>query len=403
MAAVFQPCLRIGPCRRCGKSSSRRIGECIPGTSRGRAHPAPQFRGPTRYRKVLFPRFRPTFHRPGQSQSLDQSSAAPPQMLDWLRRSQVSGLVLPPGSDRAFPHRDGPCDYAWRQRYRPSRGVPVQLPTPSFARAACRFGCTFWSASRRDRDRAVRGLPAIAAGSRSVPATTNENLRRAGRRHERLLVAHREIGEAGSRESKFSPHDRDATHHVGQLLPCRPTGGLTEPAVGCEGECLRRRVLQAKMHALGDVAGSLDVIALYIDDSNGHVNSALRDLANQFNFREFTACHLQMHFVYGEFEKCREQRCIPPQTNRAAFVIAKAKVSRKAAPSEDRLDGIGEDLDEAASIFAVRVAAHGGFIQGDFAATDLHQLLEFSPHNWNQRLGYVPAVFVNTARIDPAA
>src|ERR1700681_687348 len=139
---------------------------------------------------------------------------------------------------------------------------PDLQPAPSCARAACLFGCTFWSVSLIDRGRAVRGRPAIAAGSRSVPATTDESLHCADRRRECPPAARHGIGTAGSHESKFFPHDGNTAYHVGQFLSCRPTSGLTEPAVGSKGEFFPRRVLQAESHALGNIVGALDVIVL---------------------------------------------------------------------------------------------------------------------------------------------
>src|SRR5580765_4879884 len=296
-------------------------------------------------------------------------------MIDWLPRSQVSGLGLQQESGEVFPHRDGLCGYEWNWRYRRMRGGPDQLPVLSFARAACQFRCTSLSRIRKDRDQAARGCPAMAVESRSVPATISDNFRRAGQRNECLRGARRGIERAGSRESKFSPHDRHTAHHVGQFLSCRPTGGLAESAVGREGEFLRRRVLQTETHAFGNVGGGFDVIALYVDDSDGHVGSPFRDLENYFNFREFAARHLQMHFIHGQFEECREQRRIAPQTHRAALVIAETKMSGKAAPSENRLDGFGKDLNEAPRILAVRVAAHRRLIKCNLAAASMDQLL----------------------------
>ena len=62
-----------------------------------------------------------------------------------------------------------------------------------------------------------------------------------------------------------------------------------------------------------------------------------------------------------------------------------------------------KNLDEAARIFAVGVATHGGLIKGDFATASMDQLLKFFPHDRNQRFGYIPAVVVITPRVDAAA
>ena len=60
-----------------------------------------------------------------------------------------------------------------------------------------------------------------------------------------------------------------------------------------------------------------------------------------------------------------------------AFVIAKTKMSGKAAASEDWFDRLGENPDEAARIFAMSVAAHRGLIQSDLGHPGFHQLYEF--------------------------
>ena len=78
-------------------------------------------------------------------------------------------------------------------------------------------------------------------------------------------------------------------------------------------------------------------------------------------------------------------------------------MSGKAAASQNRVDRLGENLDEAARIFAMRVAAHRGLIQSDFVAAAFHQLYKLRSHNWNQGFGYVPSVFVNAAGINPTA
>ena len=49
------------------------------------------------------------------------------------------------------------------------------------------------------------------------------------------------------------------------------------PQSGAKDEPLGRRVLEEAAHALGDVLGRLDVVALHVDDADGHVE-ALGDL-----------------------------------------------------------------------------------------------------------------------------
>src|SRR5579864_9333551 len=164
------------------------------------------------------------------------------------------------------------------------KACPDRSPTPSSARAACQFGCTFWSASPTGRDRAIRGCPAIATGSRSAPATKGETLRPAGSRPECPPAAHHGIEEGGSHESKFFAHDGDTAHHVGQFLTGGPTSSLAEAAVRSEGKFFRWSVFQTEAHAFGDVAGGFNIIALHIDDPDRYIHSALCDLTNLFDF-----------------------------------------------------------------------------------------------------------------------
>src|SRR5215831_14334306 len=170
-------------------------------------------------------------------------------------------------------------------------------PTPSSARAACQFGCTFWSASPTGRDQVVRGCPAIATGSHSAPATTGEILRRAGPRRGCPPTVHQGIERGGSHESKLLTHDGDTAHHVGQFLTCCPTSSLTEAAIRSGREFFRWSIFQTEANALGDVAGGFDVIAFHIDDPDRHIHSALCDLANLFDFGELAAGHLKMQFI----------------------------------------------------------------------------------------------------------
>ena len=59
----------------------------------------------------------------------------------------------------------------------------------------------------------------------------------------------------------------------------RPARGLAQAAVGREGQPLGRRVLQAAPHAVGDIVRRFDVVALHVDDADGHVASARRSRA----------------------------------------------------------------------------------------------------------------------------
>src|SRR5260370_24012442 len=282
------------------------------------------------------------------------------------------------------------------------RAGPDGSPVRSFGRAACPCPCISWAASPNVRGGAARDLPASAAGIRFAPDTTNENVRRSDSTNGCRRGGSCGTESAGSREPKFSPDDVHATHHICQLLARRPTSGLAESAVGREGELLRRSVLQAKAHPLGNIFGSLYVVALHVNNSNGNVDRALCDFPNHFDLGELRICHLQVHFIHRQVEERRKQRGIPPGADGAPFVIAKAKMRGKSAPACDRLDRLGEDLNKTARIFPVRVAAHRRLVECDFAATALHQLLEFFTHNWNQRFGYIPTTLLGANRMNSA-
>src|SRR6266496_2476950 len=146
-------------------------------------------------------------------------------------------------------------------------------------------------------DRAKREFRSIAPGNHSVPTTTDENSHHVSSKRECQQAAHHAIELVGSLESKFSPHKRYASHHVREFLPRRPARRLAEAAVGCEGEFLCRCVFQAKTDALGDIARSFDVITFHINDSDGRVNAVISYVANHFDLRKLTACHLQVHLI----------------------------------------------------------------------------------------------------------
>ena len=150
-------------------------------------------------------------------------------------------------------------------------------------------------------------------------------------------------------------------------------------------------MLQAQAYPLSNIGRSFDVIALYVDDADRDVDSSPRNLVDDFDLRKFAAGHFQMHFLHRQLKERRKQRRIPSQTHGSAFVVAKAKMGGEAASAHYWLDGLSKYLDEAAGIFPMGVAAHRGFVECDFLASTLDQLLKFFANNWNQRLGNVPA------------
>ena len=84
-----------------------------------------------------------------------------------------------------------------------------------------------------------------------------------------------------------------------------------------------------------------------------------------------------MDFVHVHVEKRREHRRVTARTDGAAFVIAEAEVRGEMALAGDGLDGAIENIHEALRVFAMRVAAHRRFIDGDFAAAGFDQRFEF--------------------------
>ena len=130
---------------------------------------------------------------------------------------------------------------------------------------------------------------------------------------------------------------------------------------------------------------------------------ALRNLVDDFDLRKFAARHFQMHFLHRQFKERGKKRGVPAQAHGPAFVVPKAKMGGEAAPADYRSDSLSKDLDEAAGILPMGIAAHRGFIECDFITANFDQLLEFFSNNWNQRLGDVPAVLIYTAGIDSTA
>ena len=75
---------------------------------------------------------------------------------------------------------------------------------------------------------------------------------------------------------------------------------------------------------------------------------------------------------------------VAAQSDGATLVVAEAQVGRQAAFADDRRHGAVEDIDQAATVFAMRVAAHRRLIDRHFLATRLDQRHQLAAHQRQQ-------------------
>ena len=154
--------------------------------------------------------------------------------------------ISAPGSGRAFRHQDDRCDCEWTSRCLQTKAGRDQSPVPSSGHGAYRFAVFSGEGIGKIRIEQHVNRPAIAAGTRFVPATTGGNCRRDGRKREYRQAARRGTVRDESRHSQFLPDNRDSADQVGQLLPCRPARRLAQSAIGGEregsaGACFRHK------------------------------------------------------------------------------------------------------------------------------------------------------------------
>jgi hypothetical protein len=177
-----------------------------------------------------------------------------------------------------------------------------------------------------------------------------------------------------------------AFDHILQFHFGGPAGGLAEAAVGGEGEALGRGKLETTPDAFGYVINSFDIVAFYIHDADRDI-AAFGDLGDNLKFREFAAGHFNMDFINVEIEEGGEHRFVNARTDGASFVVAEAEVSRQAAFANDRFDGAIENVHKAAWIFAMGLAVHRGFIDGDLSAAGSDQIGQFLANDWDESFG----------------
>ena len=146
-----------------------------------------------------------------------------------------------------------------------------------------------------------------------------------------------------------------------------PARSLAEAAVGREGEAVGRSELQAAADSLGNVLWRFDEVAFDVDDAHCHV-AAFGDGADDLQLGILAVGHLDVNLVDVHLKKGRKHGRVATETDRMALVVAKTEMRRQPASAHDGLDGAIEDVDKAERVFAVGVAAHGRFVDGDFVA-----------------------------------
>src|SRR5579883_1765145 len=161
-------------------------------------------------------------------------------------------------------------------------------------------------------------------------------------------------------------------------------------------------MFKAAPDSLGHVRGGLDIVALYIDDSDRNVHS-LSDSRNQFKLRKFAARHLDVHLVTMKVQERREHRGKLARPYRSPLVIPKTKMGADSRLASHWFDSSIEQIHKAKRVFLMRVATHRRLVDADFTATRARQILEFLSHHGQQRLGQRPTVGVLPIRFQPAA
>ncbi len=146
-----------------------------------------------------------------------------------------------------------------------------------------------------------------------------------------------------------------------QFLLGRPARGLTESAVGRKCELFGFSESHALTDSFGNVLNRFDVVALDIDNAYRNVGM-FGDLANNLQFRELAACHLQVKLIDFHVKEVGEHRRVLPTPHCPSLVVSKAKVRRQATLADNRLDRAIENVDEP---FAVCPTTVGGLIAVD--------------------------------------
>ena len=104
-----------------------------------------------------------------------------------------------------------------------------------------------------------------------------------------------------------------------------------------------------------------------------------------------------MDFVHAHVQKGGKHRRVTARPDRAPFEIAKAQVSRNAAPARDGLDSAIKKIDQLFGILPVRVATHGWLVHRNLAAACLDEVLQFGAHRWQQ--GFSKGIAIRVVRI----
>src|SRR5580658_1567602 len=75
----------------------------------------------------------------------------------------------------------------------------------------------------------------------------------------------------------------------------------------------------------------------------------------------------------------------------------------EAATTDNRFNGFSENLYEAARILAISITAHRRFVKGDLRATGFDELLQFSAHDRDQRIGDFPTAGIRASGFNSTA
>lgn len=197
-----------------------------------------------------------------------------------------------------------------------------------------------------------------------------------------------------SGEAEFRAHLLYASDHVSEFLATGPARRLAEPAVRGKTQFFRGGEGEASAHAGGHIVWLFDKVAFHIDDADTDVFSLFGDVADDFDFRKLTAGHFEVHFVDGEVVEGWVERRVLAWGHGARFVISEAQVGRQSCPADGRLYRAVKNFNETGWILFVSVAAHGGFIDGDFLASGVDEVGQFLSDDGQQRFGEGPAVGV---------
>ena len=111
-------------------------------------------------------------------------------------------------------------------------------------------------------------------------------------------------------------------------------------------------MFQALPRTRSAMNSGVSMITLHVNDANRHVR-AFGDLADDLQFRVFSAGHFDVNFIGRQIEKGGEHRRVAAATDGMSLEVPEAKMGGKTALARDGFDCAIEDVDEASRIFLV--------------------------------------------------